>query len=272
MFGTLFVTKVLLTVAAILGLAMIAERATPQIAGILSGYPLGTALVLFFYGIEIDADFASASVPYNLLGHLSALTFSYVYFLSCRTAAVRSVLAASLKALTGYAMVALLMSRASVTIVTSAILSAASIALFSYLFRKTPNHVMMNKIPLTPGAMLFRIAISAGIVLLITGVAQSVGIGLAGIFSAFPLVVYPLVLMIHLTYGADSARTVLKNFPRGLWTVLLYSVTVYFAYPVLGVYLGTVIAYLVATAALLAINWRVFLAGTRMRSPQAEVS
>jgi len=259
MISALTITKVLLTVVTILGLAVIAERTNPQIAGILSGYPLGTALVLFFYGVEIDAQFASAAVPYNLVGHLSAQSFAYFYFLSSRTASIRSILVASLTAFAGYSVIAGVMSRVPVTITIGIVLSCASIAFFSYLFRKTPNHVIVKRVPLTPAAMLLRVALSAGIVLLITSIAQSVGPNLAGIFSAFPLVVFPLVLLVHLNHGVDSARTVLKNFPRGLWTVLLYSITVYFTYPALGVYLGTVIAYIVATVGLLVINWRVFM-------------
>jgi hypothetical protein len=245
MISTLTITKILLTVVTILGLAMIAERTNPQIAGILSGYPLGTALVLFFYGIEIGPQFASAAVPYNLVGHLSAQSFAYFYFLSSRTATIRSLLVASLTAFAGYSLIAAVMSRV--------------------------NHTIVKRVPLTPAAMLLRVAISASIVLLITGIAQWVGPNLAGIFSAFPLVVYPLVLLVHLNHGVDSARTVLKNFPRGLWTVLLYSITVYFTYPALGVYLGTVIAYIVATLGLLAINWRIFLNGLKVKSINEEL-
>jgi hypothetical protein len=65
-------------------------------------------------------------------------------------------------------------------------------------------------------------------------------------------------MLIHLNYGAQRAHTVLKNFPRGLWTVLAYSVTIFLTYGRFGVFLGTAIGYLVATTMLLAINWRVF--------------
>ena len=37
-----------LSVSMVLGLGTIAVRASPRIAGLLSGYPLGTALALFF--------------------------------------------------------------------------------------------------------------------------------------------------------------------------------------------------------------------------------
>ncbi len=259
MISTLLVVKILLTVATILGLAMIAERTSPQIAGILSGYPLGTALILFFYGIEIDPHFASKVVPYSLAGHLSTQSFAYIYFLTSRGSSIRSILAASLTAFAGYSIIAAVMSKVSVTITVGIAVSCGSIIFYSWLFRKTPNFTIVKRMPLTPAAMLFRVALSSGIVLLITGMAHWVGPSLAGIFSAFPLVVYPLVLLVHLNYGVDGAHTVLKNCPRGLWTLLLYTTTVYFVYPAYGVYLGTVIAYAVATAGLLTINWKIFL-------------
>ncbi|BBM05156.1 hypothetical protein HAALTHF_03370n [Vreelandella aquamarina] len=39
--------KLGLSVSMVLGLSAIAVRASPRIAGLLSGYPLGTALALF---------------------------------------------------------------------------------------------------------------------------------------------------------------------------------------------------------------------------------
>jgi hypothetical protein len=107
----------------------------------------------------------------------------------------------------------------------------------------------------------FRVSVSTVLVLTVTGLAQAVGVRWAGLFSAFPLVVFPLVLLIHITYGRDQARTVLKNFPRGLWTVLVYSITISWTYDSFGIYTGTAIGYVAATAALLAINWRVFREG-----------
>ncbi len=39
--------KVFVSAAMVLGLTLIAERASPRVAGILSGYPLGVALAFF---------------------------------------------------------------------------------------------------------------------------------------------------------------------------------------------------------------------------------
>lgn len=250
--------KIIITVTLILLLTWIAEKTSPRIAGILSGYPIGTALVLFFYGLQVSPEFAVASVPFNLLGHVSALAFVYFYFLGSRKSTVKSAIAASLLASGGYALVAVIMSSLQPTLLFGAGISFVSIATFSFLFRKIPNYSIDRRIHYTSRMVMFRLLISTLIVLVITGLAQSVGVKWAGLFSAFPLVVYPLLVLIHLNYGAGQAHTVLKNFPRGLWTVLIYSLTISWSYPKLGIYIGTVVGYVVATIVLFAINWRVF--------------
>ena len=253
--------KIIVTIILILLLAWVAEKTTPRIAGILSGYPIGTALVLFFYGLQAGPEFAIATIPYNLLGHASALTFAFCYFLGARSSSARSIVFSSFIAMISYGVVAAALSRLQLSMLASVIVSSSAIALFSFLFRKAPNYVIHERLTYTPLMILFRVAISTVLVLSVTGLARSVGVKWAGLFSAFPLVVFPVVLLIHITYGHEQARTVLQNFPRGLWTVLIYSVTISWAYGRFGIYWGTAIGYAVATAALLTINWKVFIEG-----------
>ncbi len=132
----LLIAKIVITVAFILVLAWIAEKASPRIAGILSGYPIGTALVLFFYGLQFGPEFTVATVPYNLLGHASALAFAYFYFLGARSSSINSILFSSILALAGYSLVATGLSYLQLSLAGSVVVSAVSIALFSFLFRK----------------------------------------------------------------------------------------------------------------------------------------
>lgn len=257
----LIILKAAITVWLILCLTWVAEKTSPRIAGILSGYPIGTALVLFFYGIQIGPGFAVASVPYNLLGHVSALVFVYFYYLGARDSTIGSILAASTTAAGAYLAAAWAMSGLTPSLLFGAMVSFVSIALFSFLLRKIPNTLIDRPIHCTRSMVLFRLVLSTTLVLLITGLAAGVGVKWAGLASAFPLVVYPLLVLIHLNYGAQRAHTVLKNFPRGLWTVLAYSITVSLTYERFGVLQGTLFSYLVATVVLLAVNWRVLFEG-----------
>jgi len=51
----LLLYKISITVLAVLGLSFVAEKVSARLAGLLSGYPSGTAIILHFYGLEYGA-------------------------------------------------------------------------------------------------------------------------------------------------------------------------------------------------------------------------
>ena len=57
---------------------------SPKVSGFISGIPTGTAIILFFYGLERGPAFASESSLSNLAGMLSMDLFIYLYFLASK--------------------------------------------------------------------------------------------------------------------------------------------------------------------------------------------
>ena len=78
---SLIVAKIVVTVGAVVGLSLAAEHASPKMAGLLAGYPMGAAIVLFFYGVEVTPEFAAESAVYTLVGMI-AQPFVHVLLLS----------------------------------------------------------------------------------------------------------------------------------------------------------------------------------------------
>lgn len=246
--------KVIITIVVVTGLSIIAERVSPRAAGILSGYPLGSAISLFFIGLEQGPAFAGISALYNAAGLAALLSFFYVYYqVSRRVKGWWSILAASGAALTGFFGVDGLLQAVNFPSWCSPLIAAAAILGFSAIFRGIPNTKIQQKVSLGAGVLVFRAGISALIILAITGAAGLVPPSWAGLFSAFPATVFPLVLIIHSTYGADQAHTIIKNLPTGLWSLLLYSLTLSYVYPRYGIYLGTLMGFGVATVYLIGL-------------------
>ncbi len=144
----------------------------------------------------------------------------------------------------------------------SAMAGAAAILGYGALFKIIPNTQIIQKVRLGPAVLLFRAGLAALTILAITGAAQIVPPSWAGLFTAFPAASFPLVLIIHTTYGPAQANAVIKNIPTGLWALVLYSLAISIAYPRLGIYWGTLAGFGVATAYLvgLSIFTRVFRA------------
>ncbi len=240
----IFILKLFVAVSVVVGLSIIAEHSSPRIAGLLSGYPTGSAISLFFFGLEIDPQFAADSALYNMIGLLAAQVFIYAYY---KISSKYGIMFSSIVAIISYFAAISLLSFLELNRLIAVIVPTASIVLFLWLFRSIGNTVVENRPVLNLKIVFLRGLFAAAIILLITGVAKLVGPRWSGLFSAFPTTLFPLILIIHFTYDRKHVHTIIKNVPAGLLSLILYSLSVSLTYPKYGIYWGTVISFAVAT-------------------------
>lgn len=253
MLTTLFFIKFIVAVGFILGLSVISERISPKLAGFISGLPTGTAITLFFFAIQSGAQFAADSAVFNLAGMVAMQTFIYLYYLisartgsgqlATRTTLVVSMCWSTLGAAAAYATVIAGLQFITFIPLTALLVSLCSTGLFIYLFRHIPDTGVEQAVRLNVGVLLVRAVVGAVIILLVTGVAAVVGPRWAGLFSAFPTTLFPLLLIVHFTYGRAQVHTIIKNVPRGQGSMIIYALAVYTWYPSLGVVGGTALAF-----------------------------
>lgn len=252
----LLLAKIIVTLVMILLLTAIAEYVNPKIAGILSGYPIGSAIVLYFYGVEYGLEFAASSSLYNLAGLVPSLAFSLTYLFVLRRKPDASVSRAMTIALTGYLGCAGVIGLLRLSAPAAIGISVLGLLVGSYLVHRRGESSKAPRLPFRLQVIFFRTLVAAALVITITALAGQLGSYWAGILSAFPLVLVPLVLIVHLHFGAACARSLLSHFPIGLWSVFCYSLTLSVAYPRFGLHVGTLIGFGVATIALLLLNHR----------------
>lgn len=248
----LMLYKIGITVLAVLGLSFVAEKISARVAGLLSGYPIGTAIILHFYGLEYGAQFAADAAIFNLCGLLASQCFAYTYYRISQHTSSLSV--ASLLALAGYLLPALMVSQTQPSRLAALVTAVIATALFCLLLRDNKYGQKPVSRAWSPRLIASRLIITAGLVLVVTGVADHVGSAWAGLFSAFPVALYPLVFLLHREHGSATARAILGNFPYGLWSVIAYALTVSLVYPQYGVIRGTLLGFAVATIVLLIIG------------------
>ena len=102
----LLLYKISITMLAVLGLSFVAEKVSARLAGLLSGYPIGTAIILHFYGLEYGAQFAADAAIFNLCGLLASQCFAYTYYQASKR--TTSLVLTSTLALAGYILTCLL--------------------------------------------------------------------------------------------------------------------------------------------------------------------
>jgi len=261
--------KIGVTLTMVVSLSVVAEHVSPRVAGVLSGYPLGAAIALFFIGLEIGPGFAADSAVYTTAGLVGTLCFVYAYYrmaLRCRRG---EIAAASAAAIVGYAAAIGLLQTVNLTKTMAVLLPVVATVAFGYLLRRIPDTRIDRPVRLTIRVLVLRAALAALILVAVTGAAHWVGPRWAGLFSAFPTTLFPLILIVHMGYGREHVYTIVKNFPRGLGALICYSLVVSLAYPAWGLYAGTAAAfaaatgYLVGFGALVVIRERRQTAGDR---------
>lgn len=240
MLYSLLAIQSLVAIGLVLGLSVITERASPKLAGLLAGLPIATPIILFFIGLENGTSFASDAAVYNLAGLFAMQFLLFVYY---KASSGKNILLPAVLSVIGYFLAVCLLQLLALDQLAAVLLAILSIALFTYLFREIENSRIKARVTTGLAMLLGRALAAAVIILAVTGTATLAGPEWTGLFSAFPTTVFPLILIVHYTYGAKPVHTIIKNFPTGLAATLVYSFIVSFAYPAFGIYWGTVAAY-----------------------------
>ena len=126
-------------------------------------------------------------------------------------------------------------------------LTLTGVCLCLWHFRRIKNTVIDRRVRLSAGALLLRAAAAATVVLLITGWAHVIGEEWTGVLAAFPVTLFPFLVIIHWTYGWPQAQTVIKHFPLGMGALLIYTLAVALSYPRVGVLVGTGLSFCLAS-------------------------
>src|SRR5690554_7431948 len=59
--------------------------------------------------------------------------------------------------------------------------------------------------------------------------------------AAFPVTMFPFLVILHLTHGPGPVATVIKHYPAGLGSLLSYTLCVSLTYATLGLLWGTLL-------------------------------
>jgi len=257
--GLFAMVKVLVSVGIVVLLSLVAEWAGPRVAGIASGYPLGAAISLYFIGFENGAGFAAQSALFTTVGLTATLAFVAGYLLGMRLTSDRhrvvSLTVCVFLGTAAYGAAAWLLSMLPVNPISAPLTAVAGMALAAWHFRTIPNVKIQHKIRLGFGVAFVRAGFAAAVILVITSAAGAVGPRWAGLFSAFPITMLPLLVIIHVAYRAEPVRTIIKNVPRGLGSLIIYTTIVAASYPRLGIGWGTLLGYLAATGYLIMLEY-----------------
>ena len=256
--------KLGLSIGMVLGLGAIAVRASPRMAGLLAGYPLGTALALFFIGLEISPAFATQSAVHTLAGFTATMALVAGYWAFGRQPGTKGIISGVIGGFIAWLMVSTVLAQFNFTRLSGTLVTLCAIAVFSVLFRRIPDVKSPASRAFSFPALAARAGLTTVIIFAITWLAHWLPAAWAGTLAAFPVTMLPFLLILHLNYGFAPAATVIKHYPMGLGSLLSYTLCVSLTYSTLGLFWGTLAGF--ATATLWLLGWMQLSAWYQHRS------
>ena len=226
----------------VLTLSFVAEKLSPKISGILSGLPLGSSITLIFFAIENGVDYVTKVALYNIHGLFAALAFSIGYYISTFYKGKFEIFLSLLISFISYLIIAFILAYVPPHVFFTPFIVIVLMLIATIYFAKKENFSIDKKIKTSVNDILFRSILTIFIFLVVSSLPKYVPSNIAGIFSSFPTVLLPLMLIIHFRHSNLQARTIIKNTPFGLSSVVIYSLIVYFSYSKIGILYGTILA------------------------------
>ena len=226
----------------VLTLSFVAEKLSPKISGILSGLPLGSSITLIFFAIENGVDYVTKVALYNIHGLFAALAFSIGYYISTFYKGKFEIFLSLLISFISYLVIAFILAYVPPHVFFTPFIVIVLMLIATIYFAKKENFSIDKKIKTSVSDILFRSILTISIFLVVSSLPKYAPSNIAGIFSSFPTVLLPLMLIIHFRHSNLQARTIIKNTPFGLSSVVIYSLIVYFSYSKIGILYGTILA------------------------------
>lgn len=243
--------KLGLSISMVLGLGAIAVRASPRMAGLLSGYPLGTALALFFIGLEISPQFATQSAVHTLAGFTATMALGAGYLLTGRQPGLKGIIGGLVGGITAWLVVSTLLAQFTFTRLSGTLVTLCAMVIFSGIFRQITDVKIPASRAFSLPALAARACLATVIIFTITHLAHWLPPAWAGTLAAFPVTMLPFLLILHLNHGVAPVATVIKHYPMGLGSLLSYTLCVSYTYDTLGLFWGTLAGFTAATLWLL---------------------
>ena len=249
----ILIAKIAVTMIAVIGLSLIAEHLSARVAGILAGYPHGIAIVLYFIGIEQGTGFAAEASIYAIGGLGANVLLAYVYYRLCSAPGLVNVLVAAGASLAAFLAFAALLNRLEINQLLAVLITLVMIILVAVLMRRAVNVKVEPRVGISHLDVLMRALLATLIVLAITGAARAIGPDWSGLLAGFPVVTFPLLLIIHFHHGHPPIATMVKNYPLGLISLVVFTLTVSLAFPAWGMNWGTAAGFATATLYLIVL-------------------
>jgi hypothetical protein len=195
----------------------VARRLGHRAAGLVGGLPVVAGPILLIYAVEQGDEFAREAAAAGALGLVSLVLFCLAYAACARPAGYVVALAAGWLA---FGIATLLFSRVDPPLVVNIALTLVAIGGGSWLLARAVSGPV--EVSTTSDLLVWRLAITAALVLALTAAANGLSAHLAGLLAPFPIITAVLAGFTQAHAGADAAIELLSGLVPALVCFLAF--------------------------------------------------
>ena len=221
----------------------------PRAGGLLAGFPSTVPFSLLFIGLTQSADAAVKATTALPLALAFTSSFPLVYALAVRKWRFRSALLASLAFwATSSSVLSILAATIGIEFVVSLAGFYATMALaYYFLARRVKATTSSRGIKLSGLQWVWRFVLAGGIVVGAVLFSLTLGPIVGGVFASFPAIITSTVYIVSHVEGIEASRGIaVPVMVSTVFTIVPYTIVVRYAFPALGVVLGTLAGYAAA--------------------------
>ena len=226
-------------------LTMLAERFGSKTGGLIANLPSNILIALIFIASTQGVGFVTEMTPAIPIGLMIDSIFLVVFVLLLHY----NLLISMVGSLGIWLVLAMVANRMHPESLWFNIAIYFGVTIFAFLFVeygwKIPATGRSGK-RYTLGQMAIRAAFAGGIVGTVVLLSHFVPAYLTGIVSAFPAVLFSSMVILAVNQGKAFAQATGKVMILSTSNIVIYALSVYYTYPLVGITFGTIISFIAA--------------------------
>lgn len=224
---------------------ILSEKVSAQIGAIVSALPVPITIAIFFQGLLLGPDVvAYEALPKAIIMLALVGVFFIVFVLTVRYGLLISMLCASaLWIICGLLLGGVAIQSWFIALIVFAVLSLVIFLLFQFIAIEPLRSSYKKSI--TVLEIVLRFIFAGSVILASVLLSYIAGPVWGGIVSTFPSLAASTLIILYFSSGADFTKFFAKLvFVRAIVNCGAFIIAVYYVYPLLGVWLGTLVAYI----------------------------
>ena len=239
-------------------LSFVAEKASEKTAGIIIALPSTIAISLFFMGWALTPQKVAEAAPLLPLSIGIIMIFStvYIYLSKLKLKKIWSIIFCSILSLSIWTLFAIPLAIFKFSNLTISILGYCILASIAYYFLtiKPQAKPLPTLLKYSFKEKIIRACFSGFFIALAVYLSKTTGPFWGVVFSGFPAVFFSTLVIFHWHYDSSFLFRIYKNSPLGSIPLAIYPIVATFAFPVYGIFIGTLLSYFASLICFLIIT------------------